>query len=284
MPTSRSSGTTPPKHATAFNRRLWFCIDVCLVLSTVAAALMLARGRMPSHLVAPPPPHLLVPGVRPVIAGLRLQPPNRDIVLRVDTKCPACREMAPWFSRLSKRPGIHLTIVASEPVEDVRSWLKSHDILDNEVLRLNRPSEGGFLLIPTVLALDIQGRVADALVGVSTPDERDRFVARLDSRDGAPVDNTGFAPELSSSEFARRESDSGPHVLLDIRPRTAFLKSGIRNAVNIPQDELEVRGPSEIPRNQAVFLLCGGDDAIQCRVAARTLLADRPGHVTLVWR
>jgi TonB family protein len=77
-------------------------------------------------------------------------------------------------------------------------------------------------------------------------------------------------PTITSDEWLRL-AKSGRAVLIDIRHREAFVKGHFAGAVNLPENELSVRAPAELPKDSPVVVDCPPSAAELCPYALRIL-------------
>lgn len=62
-------------------------------------------------------------------------------------------------------------------------------------------------------------------------------------------------PIVSASQLKRLLADPKT-VILDVRGRLKFRESHILGSLDIPLDEIEERGPHELPRDQPIIVFC----------------------------
>jgi rhodanese-related sulfurtransferase len=80
------------------------------------------------------------------------------------------------------------------------------------------------------------------------------------------------AEEIGESELGKLLAARPRPTLLDIRERADFKRGHREGAVNIPRDELAVRGWIEIDRSRPVVIDCSQVETAQCQQAARMLI------------
>ena len=89
------------------------------------------------------------------------------------------------------------------------------------------------------------------------------------------------APEriaLAISDMA----DDGDAVVLDVRDRAAYRIDHYAQAINMPADDLGIRGPVEISAFGRVFVDCRVGHLGDCRQAARWMVLDGFREVVVV--
>jgi rhodanese-related sulfurtransferase len=89
------------------------------------------------------------------------------------------------------------------------------------------------------------------------------------------------AQEIGEQELARLLTATPRLTLLDIRERQDFERGHRDGAVNIPRDELAIRGWIEVDRGQPVVIDCARVETSSCQQAAR-LLAGGPKPVQVL--
>jgi 3-mercaptopyruvate sulfurtransferase SseA len=62
--------------------------------------------------------------------------------------------------------------------------------------------------------------------------------------------------ELGARELLDLIRVDGTQPVVDIRERATFAKGHVKDAINIPLSELEIRAAHELPQNRPVFLYC----------------------------
>jgi hypothetical protein len=74
------------------------------------------------------------------------------------------------------------------------------------------------------------------------------------------------------------------HIVLDIGERDAFRRGHWPGAVNIPLDELAVRGGIELPRDRRIVIDCTQDDIFLCRLGGGRLVEQEFTSIVLLVR
>ena len=74
----------------------------------------------------------------------------------------------------------------------------------------------------------------------------------------------------SRSRSSRR--DPGRRSSLDVGEREAFKRGHWPGAVNIPADELQIRGGPELPRDGTIVIDCTQEQNFRCAAASSLLL------------
>jgi rhodanese-related sulfurtransferase len=77
------------------------------------------------------------------------------------------------------------------------------------------------------------------------------------------------AKTITVEEFKKR---SGMAIVLDVGEREAFKRGHWPGAVHIPADELQIRGGSELPRDNTIVIDCTMEQNFRCAAASSFLL------------
>ena len=88
---------------------------------------------------------------------------------------------------------------------------------------------------------------------------------------------------ISFDEFSRLTGDARP-LILDVGDRAAFKRGHQPGAVNIPLEELIVRGPIELRGQKFVVIDCTQEEMSKCKFAAHYLEDAAIGRVALLQR
>jgi hypothetical protein len=103
------------------------------------------------------------------LPGIRYENERATIVLYLRSTCKYCTESMAFYRLLmehvGKRPGIHLVVATGEPTEVARSYLSSHDLKIDDVVQSRLSS----VPTPTVVVIDLHGKVKQAWVGQQKP-------------------------------------------------------------------------------------------------------------------
>jgi TonB family protein len=107
----------------------------------------------------------------------------------------------------------------------------------------------------------------------------------------APAAGGPIEPRVVELEAARgpavnaaalqRQMAAGTAVLVDVRGRDSFRRGHQPGALNIPMDELQVRGPIELPTAKTVVVDCGQAEEHLC-VFSEHILADQKFRVSIL--
>ncbi|MBI4263512.1 MAG: rhodanese-like domain-containing protein [Acidobacteria bacterium] len=212
---------------------------------------------------------------------------DRHVVLFVSPACAACESSAAYYSRLAKeidrRPGTDLVVVNAGPSGSIVDWLAQKDIQADHMMEITPASVVGLgiIQVPTALGLEKDGLVTDIVQGRMTPDVETSFLLRVaNTHLVEPVNVVVSAPEVPASRIADvLESDS---QVVDIRERHEFERAPRPGAMNIPVDELSVRGPIELSKVRSVIIECVEGMATLCRSAGISFKSAGFTDVTVV--
>jgi TonB family protein len=78
-------------------------------------------------------------------------------------------------------------------------------------------------------------------------------------------------PEIGEAEFNRLMAGSPKPFVLDPRERDEFGRDHRAGAVNLPYDEVTIRGRAELPRDRDIIIDCALGSAFPCQVAGSRL-------------
>lgn len=87
---------------------------------------------------------------------------------------------------------------------------------------------------------------------------------------------------ITAPEF-RTLSTQSSTLLLDIRDRETFDEGHEKGAVNIPFEEVLMRGPAELPASRHIVIDCR-DPADVCAMSVHWLVSEGFGHVSILGR
>lgn len=111
--------------------------------------------------------------------------------------------------------------------------------------------------------------------------------AAAPGRTPAPSQRQGATSPRSAKTIALAELQKGTDerpTILDIGERDAFRRGHLPGAINIPVDELPVRGGIELARSKAIAVDCTRDEMWRCQAAASMLARQGFPNVSVVVR
>lgn len=233
-----------------------------------------------------PVPELIQPGT--TFDSEALQPNGgKNAILFTSTTCPYSnadiefyRNLGDWATRV---PSDQFIVVSDESPATVRRWLNTHGITTNRVVSTDGVDLYllGVIATPTVASMNEGGIVTGLIVGELTRSQEDSFLHLLSSGRGGPMNNYLDPPVMSNEMFEHLVND-GNSVVLDIRDRNDYRSGHYPQAINIPADELGIRGPVEIEIHGRVFVDCRVGHLGDCREAARWMVLDGFRDVVVV--
>ena len=243
-----------------------------------------------------------LPGVtaRPTLVrrGTRIFLPNfevhdgiRNIVLLASATCPACNDGVTFYRSLGEYardvPELRFVIAAAGDVGTVRNWADTHGIQYDVLVELRNAVAFGFSLTPTLLLMDDSGVVTDVLLRRLSAEEESMLWERLRRPDSvSPLSNARYTVEIDDAEFQDLIVKDGI-VVVDVRSRSDYQggRTGIAAAMNIPLNELAIRGPVELggrPERGPVVVDCTEIHWIECRWAGSILESKGVENVSLL--
>jgi hypothetical protein len=117
------------------------------------------------------------------IRGLDWSTANRNIVLVVDSQCPACNASADFFKVLSessrRTTGWRLVVLSRQPFWDVTKWLSDHNVRFDVGLQVLDLPDKGINATPAILVVDSQGKVERVSFGVLNQPAQDSLLAEI---------------------------------------------------------------------------------------------------------
>ena len=233
-----------------------------------------------------PVPELIQPGTIFDSEILRSND-GKNVILFTRTTCPFSnaevpfyRDIGDWASIVS---GAQFIVVSDESPATVRGWLSNHGIRADRIVDTAGSDlyTLGVIVTPTVATTNEIGMVTGVLVGALARSLKDSFLATLSSGRGGPMNNYLDPPVVSNETFERLANDDNA-VVLDVRDRAEYRIDHYPQAMNIPADELGIRGPVEIAAFRRVFVDCRVGHLGDCRQAARWMVLDGFRDVVVV--
>lgn len=212
---------------------------------------------------------------------------GKSVILFASTTCPFSnadvefyRNLGDWATRV---PSDQFIVVSDESPATVKRWLNAHGITTNRVVSTDGTDlySLGVVATPTVATMNEGGMVTGIIVGELTRFQEDSFLEMLSSGRGVSMNNYLDPPAVSNEMFEHLIND-GAGVVLDIRDRADYHSGHYSQAINIPADELGIRGPVEIEVHRRVFVDCRVGHLGDCREAARWMVLDGFRDVVVV--
>lgn len=213
---------------------------------------------------------------------------SQHVILFASTACDATQQIAPFLRMLRstlKANGLDLIVVSNDTQGDIDNWLKDRDLGRDRFIRIVDPVRFGLVVTPTVIRVGPDGRLLDAMLGQPTAEQANRFIDRVRGLSVSPVDNSAeLLAEETDAEGANALRSNLHYRILDVRDQSAFRAHHQSGALNIPFDELRVRGPIELEAGTSVVVDCTFAKAIEvpaCRGAGMYLRSVGISDVTV---
>ncbi len=246
--------------------------------SKESAAMRAVSTELPGGTVRP---ELIRRGARVVLPNVQWHDGVRTIVLLASATCPACNDGIAFYKHLGDYvrdlPEMRFVIAAVDDMETVKTWADTHGVRHDVVVEMRDAISHGFTLTPTLLVMDDDGVVTDVLLGRLSKFEESMLWGRLRRpRSVAPLSNARYPEEIGGAEFRDLVSRNRERlVVIDVRSRSEYRPRRIgQGAINIPLDELAIRGPVELLGRSipdTVVVDCTVIHWAQCRRAGRIL-------------
>ncbi len=199
---------------------------------------------------------------------------QRNVVLVLSAKCPACNASIPFYKNLvagTTAAGARLIVVSREAAETTRAWLQDNDISPGEVVQVSDLSTVRLSLLPALLIVDRFGIVTDIMLRKLTEAEQGHLLRRLADPTSPPLDNSQQVREINSQRAQELISTTSAQML-DVRSRTLHKRDNVGRGINIPAEEIAVRAPIELNRAVPVLVDCRPEGAGACRSTGWSLL------------
>jgi rhodanese-related sulfurtransferase len=263
---------------------IWkFVIVSTGALSLLVTAGMVIRSQLLSkqtHPISTEESGKLVTGARITIEGIDWAKNQKTAVLAISMACGYCNDSSPFYQRLAEtiktRKDVKFVALLKERVEDGERYFQERSIPVFAVKQIPLYNFG-VRATPTLMVVDNTGLITDIWVGLLKPVKEAQVFQRLGMQDTKSID-----VETSGDEVPRKEpkqdstntspvaaaqnvtSDEVKHmigrgeqvIILDVRNRNEFGKDHLRNAKNIPVDELDTRAVNELSLSDFVLVYC----------------------------
>src|SRR5262245_32311548 len=134
-----------------------------LVVALIASAVLVKRYLWPKP--QPAPPVQIAVGEKLLLEGVDWQAHGNTLVVALSPGCDSCSESAPFYRRIaSELPGLHMTAVLNQGVEEGREYLRSIDVKISDVQQgsLHKLKIRG---TPTLILVDNEGLVRNIWLG-----------------------------------------------------------------------------------------------------------------------
>jgi hypothetical protein len=260
-------------------------IDVLILLAVIATAWRYVASSFEARdALSRPAPRVRV-GSDLSELGVAWERADRNIVLAVQTTCLGCVKSLPVYQAVSSYvtafPGASLVVLGKDPLAGVSSWLSENMVAATTTVGSVNLAAIGVSVTPTILVVDGAGMVTDVLAGVLSDDERAHVFARIAGATTRRLENVRYPrvlePDGLNALLARTDT-----IVVDVRTRAMFSRDHRPGAVNIPEDEIRLRGPVELALVSQAIVECPGVRFEYCQYAGEILLSSGMAEVWLL--
>lgn len=204
---------------------------------------------------------------------------KRTVVIFLRTSCPFSDEDAAFYREVTVRhgqkSGVGVVVVGAEAPSIVQPWLNDRGVVVDKIIGAPEVTDlygVGILATPTVVATDKRGVVTDVVVGMMDLRAEAKFHRMLETERSGVINDVVDPPVAGERDLAEKEEwDDSAQRVVDVRERSAYRRGHDKRAINIPADELQVRGPVELRGTERVIVDCRVGEIRMCRDAARRL-------------
>lgn len=183
------------------------------------------------------------------------------LVMVLSVNCHWCTASAPFYRELlatNRGPAFHTIAIFPQSVSLGQEYVRSLGIVVRDIRQTNL-QQLGIEATPALFVIDASGRIRSMWIGKLAPEEEDTVRKELNgvAAQQPGMKNLPEQDDLITANDLRQLLRSEPMLpVVDIRPRSLYRVRHIAGALNIPQDELEIRAIHEVPRESAVVLYC----------------------------
>lgn len=217
-------------------------------------------------------------GTKLQLFGVPWAEKHATLVMALSVDCHYCRESAGFYRQILKSnsaSAFYPIAIFPTSIAVAGAYLRSESIDVSDV----READFGKLGIdgtPTLMLVDESGRIRSIWVGKLSPEEEGDvakalgidIVADLNSSSqqasahkGSSVDDT--SDQITAAQLSQLLQKGAVMPLVDVRERAEYEKRHILGSYNIPNDELEVRAPHELPKWATIVLYCDSPQACE---------------------
>lgn len=243
-----------PDFAKSRGTRWLNAIFVAIILLSAAKIVISSISPTAEIQTAGLPPRLEVTGVS--------WEHEKTVVLFLQSACKYCHQSVPFhreIAELANANGLGIVSVFPESVALARASLRALDLkipaFEDDFTRI------GVAGTPTLAIVDRGGNVISAWAGVLSEPQRREVLKSMGlltstvSRTSRPGPAGERLPIVLAHEA--KELISDPNItVLDIRPRESYSQAHLKDAINIPRDELEIRAKHELAKSKKVLVFC----------------------------
>jgi rhodanese-related sulfurtransferase len=224
-------------------------------------ALILVAAMLRSHFSPKAAAHPEPPALANVLPNENWASNGVTLVMALSVNCHWCTASAPFYRELlatNRGPAFHTIAIFPQSVSLGQEYTRLLEITVKDIRQANL-QQLGIEATPALLVVDASGRIRSRWVGKLAPEEEDSVRKELSSV-AAPqpgMKNLTQQDDLITANDLRQLLRSEPTLpVIDIRPRSLYRARHIAEALNIPQDELEIRAIHEVPKESTVVLYC----------------------------
>jgi hypothetical protein len=202
-------------------------------------------------------------GSRVQIDGVSFSKGRPAAVLALSLNCGYCRGSAAFYRALSSAAserGVQIVTVLPESKEVYEPSLAMLGLGRSDQVRQANFDSLSVRGTPTIMLVDANSTVQKTWIGkLGESQEKEVFFALgLPPRTSSAADQAPHQPDSSrmSAKELREMMAKPDFVIVDMHERADFKRSHIKGSLNIPLDEADVRFPHEVPRDQAIAIIC----------------------------
>jgi len=228
------------------------------------------------------------PGTQLNLADVNWKENRAALIFAMSVGCVWCQTSAPFYQRLLKENlgEFHPVAVLPQSAQEARVYVEDSLGLAIKDIRQVGLSQIGVLGTPTLIWVDMNGRVLSSWTGalaptaevearrtlgldrdsrskptaLDAPIRKDRLLARVGAvpsipGDGVWADSGVNDPLVGAAELQALLAEHD-YPVIDTRSRADYRAAHILGSVNIPTDELQARAIHELPLGTAVFIYC----------------------------
>jgi hypothetical protein len=162
--------------------------NVAILVVAVLLAVVLVKNfiltdkRQAGPSPGPPPDTRIPAGTQITIPNIQLPTSRPTLILALTESCRYCTESADFYKRLAqenlKKKSVQLVAVLPQDLERGKKYLDGLGVAVDEIrsLQLN---EIGVRATPTLIMLDVNGKVSESWVGKLPKEKEDEVLSRL---------------------------------------------------------------------------------------------------------
>jgi rhodanese-related sulfurtransferase/thiol-disulfide isomerase/thioredoxin len=241
-------------------------VELVANILIVTVALSLGAILVKQHFFTNPGLTGLNPTASKVLVGGKVKLPlsnidwsksEQTLVLVLREGCSFCFDSIPFYKKLVNETQGHqrvrLLVVMPTEVGIAQSYLKSVGLPMLEVKQATQQSLG-VPGTPTLILVNNQGSIINAWVGKLDPKQELEVLAQLFSSEIRTDTSDNKMIHIDPQDAKNLVDSKGHSVILDIRDRVDYAQEHIKDSLNIPYDELEVRAINEISVSDFVIV------------------------------